>query len=163
MDEINPAHLRKVMGHFATGITVITWASPDEPIGMTANAFMSVSMNPALALISVRNESHFNYAMPKGGRFGVNFLSKDQQEISSHFGGKPQKSIEIDYLDHAGTPLINSSLAHVVCRVVDIHPAGDHLLYIGELEHLQLGEQENPLIFYRGSYQQLQPCQLEVR
>lgn len=155
MGAIDSNLFRAVMGRFATGVTVVTWTVDGCPAGMTANAFMSVSMNPPLALISVRNASRFNQHMGLGQRYGVSILRDSQAEISAHFGGKPDPELHIDFADHAGTPVVQGCLASFVCRVVDIHPAGDHALYIGEIEQMDHGQDASPLIFYGGRYEQI--------
>ncbi|WP_077038011.1 flavin reductase family protein [Pelomonas sp. KK5] len=146
---------RDVMGHFATGVTVVGYVHEGEARGMTANAFMSVSLDPPLAMVSVRRAARFAAAVPPGGRFGVSFLLESQQELSSHFGGRPIEGIADPFETRDGAPLVAGALAQMVLRTVDIHPAGDHLLYIGEIEHLALGRERKPLVFYSGAYKQV--------
>ncbi len=143
------------MGLFATGVTVITFVADGEPAGMTANAFMSVSLDPPLVLVSVRATSRFNRWAGRDIRYGVNFLADAQRELSSHFGGRPVDGTAPAFRFHEGTPLLEGSLAHLVVRTVDVHPAGDHLLYIAEVEYVRFGEQRRPLIFYSGKYHQV--------
>ena len=83
--------LRSVMGQFATGVTVVTFVANGQPAGMTANAFMSVSLEPPLILISIRNASSFNQFVGEGVHFGVNFLAESQRWLSGHFGGRPEE------------------------------------------------------------------------
>ena len=147
--------LRATMGMFATGVTVVTYRLDGQPAGMTANAFMSVSLEPPLVLVSVRNSSRFNQWVEVGVRFGINFLAEDQRALSAHFGGSPQDDLELPFGEHDGTPLLEGSLVQLVARAVDVHPAGDHVLYIGELEYVRHGAQRRPLVFYSGKYQQM--------
>ncbi|WP_167062153.1 flavin reductase family protein [Burkholderia sp. Ax-1719] len=147
--------LRATMGLFATGVTVVTYRADGQAAGMTANAFMSVSLEPPLVLVSVRKASRFNQWVEHGVRFGINFLAEDQRALSAHFGGRPQDDLEVPFGEHEGTPLLEGSLVQLVARAVDVHPAGDHLLYIGELEHIRHGTQRRPLVFYSGKYQQM--------
>lgn len=147
--------LRSVMGQFATGVTVVTFNADGEPAGMTANAFMSVSLEPPLILVSIRNASSFNRFVDVGVRYGVNFLAESQRWLSGHFGGRPEQGAELPFIDHEGTPLLDGSLVQLVVRTVDVHPAGDHLLYIGEIEHLRIGAQRKPLLFFSGRYHQM--------
>jgi flavin reductase (DIM6/NTAB) family NADH-FMN oxidoreductase RutF len=144
------------MGLFATGVTVISYFAEGEPASMTANAFMSVSMEPPLVLISVRKQSRFNSAMQIGVCYGVSFLAESQQAISAHFGGRRDETLDVPYVIRRDTPLIDKSLAHIVARTAAIHEAGDHLLYVGHVEHLQLGEQRKPLVFFSGKYKQVE-------
>jgi flavin reductase (DIM6/NTAB) family NADH-FMN oxidoreductase RutF len=156
MTEIDTKLFRSVMGLFATGVTVISYVVDGTPASMTANAFMSVSMDPPLVLISVRKQSRFNDAMRVNVCYGVSFLAESQQAISAHFGGKRDDSLDVPYITGREAPLIEGSLAQIVARTTAIHEAGDHLLYIGRIEHLRLGEQRKPLVFYSGRYKQVE-------
>lgn len=149
--------LRATMGMFATGVTVVTYQLEGKPAGMTANAFMSVSLEPPLVLISVRASSRFNDWVREDVRFGINFLAEDQRELSMHFGGRPEAGLALRFFEHEGTPLLENSLVQLVARTADVHRAGDHLLYIGELEHIRYGAQRQPLVFYNGKYQRMHP------
>ena len=153
--DIDPLLFRSAMGLFATGVTVITYIADGEVAGMTANAFMSVSMDPPLVLVSVRKQARFNQAMRVGLCYGVSFLAEAQQALSAHFGGRKDEQLEVPLVYHGATPLIGGSLAHIVARVSAIHEAGDHLLYLGHIEHLQLGPQRKPLVFFSGKYKQV--------
>lgn len=155
MNTIDSKLFRSTMGLFATGVTVISYKAGDMEAGMTANAFMSVSLDPPLVMISVRKVSRFNEHMQCGTRYGVNFLAEEQQDISNHFGGRPVEGINVPFITRQSTPLIDGSLAHIVARVVEVHPAGDHLVYIGHIEYLHIGEQRRPLVFYSGKYKQI--------
>jgi flavin reductase (DIM6/NTAB) family NADH-FMN oxidoreductase RutF len=147
--------LRSCMGLFATGVTVVTYLADGVPTGMTANAFMSVSLDPPLVLVSVRASSRFNNWVQHGVRYGINFLTESQRPLSMHFGGSPDDELEVPFADEGGTPVLDGSLAQIVLRTVDVHPAGDHYLYIGEIEYVRFGENERPLVFYSGKYRQI--------
>lgn len=151
----DPAMFRDVMGHFATGVTVVSYLCEGEARGMTANAFMSVSLDPPLALISARRTARFAATVRIGDGFGVNFLLESQQSLSAHFGGRPASGLASPFEEHDGIPLIRGSLAQLILRTVDVHEAGDHLLYIGQVEHMTLGEERKPLVFYSGAYKQV--------
>lgn len=152
---IHPTLFRRVMGRFATGVTVVSFMRSGQPAGMTVNSFMSVSLDPPLVLISVRRASVFVKHMRMGGRCGINILSEQQRKLGPHFANRPEPDTEARFHDHAGTPLLDGSLAEIVARVVDIHPAGDHLLFIAEIEHLAHGPEAQPLIFFSGRYKQI--------
>jgi flavin reductase (DIM6/NTAB) family NADH-FMN oxidoreductase RutF len=153
--KIDPQLFRRVMGRFATGVTVVSFIREGKPAGMTVNAFLSVSMDPPLVLVSVRKASSFVEHVRVGSRCGINILSEQQRKLGPHFANQPEPDADARFLDHAGTPLLEGSLAHIVARVVDVHPAGDHLLYIAEIEHLAHGPEAQPLIFYSGRYKQI--------
>ena len=145
---------RNALGKFATGVTVITAFDEDRPHGMTANAFVSISLTPPLILVSVDNRANMHRILPKCGRYGVSVLAENQEALSTHFAGRPQEGLQIPFISHAGTPLLEGAVAYFVARIVDIHPAGDHTLYIGEVEHYEFCE-DRPLLFHAGKYQRL--------
>jgi len=147
---------RSVMGLFTSGVTVVTYWADGKESGMTANSFISVSLDPPLVLISVKREGRFNNFVKKGDKYGITFLAESQENISSHFGGRFDEALEIPYLYEKDTPLIKGGLGHVVATTVDIHPAGDHLLYIAEIEYLAPAEQSKPLVFFGGKYKQIE-------
>src|SRR5579859_2827722 len=137
---IDPLAFRATMGRFATGVTVVTVGAADDMHGMTANAFLSVSLNPPLVLVSVDNRARMSQQLVLGTRYGVNILSEKQEQLSRHFGGRPQEGIHIPFVWHDAAPLIEGCVAHIVARVIAIHSAGDHALYIGHVEYLKWWE-----------------------
>ncbi|MBM7646554.1 flavin reductase (DIM6/NTAB) family NADH-FMN oxidoreductase RutF [Scopulibacillus daqui] len=141
---------RDAMGKFATGVTVITTVLGDEVHGMTANAFMSVSLNPKLITVSIDEKAHMLKKLVQSGKFAVSILSEDQIEMSMHFAGQKEKQdVEFDWI--SGVPVIKNALANIICDVYDTHKAGDHTLFIGEVMDLNIS-QGNPLTFYSGKY-----------
>ncbi|MFB7303678.1 flavin reductase family protein [Heyndrickxia sporothermodurans] len=142
---------RTVMGKFATGVTVITTSTNDKVHGMTANAFMSVSLNPKLILISIGNHANMKKYIEESGKFTVNILSKEQQEESQYFAGQLNEKREIQFQWIAGVPILPRSIANIVCDVYESHLAGDHTLFIGEVKDIHT-EDGDPLTFYRGKY-----------
>ncbi len=152
---IDPLEFRRTLGRFASGITVVTTTHEGEVYGMTANAFVSVSLNPPMVLVSLDNRSNMNSILPKSKRYGVSILSNEQEYLSKQFGGQPKEGAEIPFIERHGIPLLEGALAHLVCRVVDEHPAGDHTLYIGEVEYLDYASGA-PLLFYTGGYRHLE-------
>ncbi len=147
--------LRNVMGRFPTGVAVVTFLRDGQPAGITVNSFLSVSADPPLVLVSLRRESSVARHLHKGDCYGVNFLSEAQQDISTHFAGQPIEDIRLSFQYQGDTPLLPGSLAHIVARVVDVHEAGDHFLYIAAIEHMWQGAEAKPLIFYSGKYKQI--------
>ncbi|MEH7107076.1 flavin reductase family protein [Bacillus sp. JJ1764] len=145
---------RNAMGKFATGVTVITTQVDGEPFGMTANAFMSVSLDPKLVVISVGHNAKMLQRIQQSNRFAVNILSADQQEFSALFAG--QKNIDgmIEFTTLAGLPILKDTIATIACNVVNVHEAGDHTLFIGEVTDIRLDEGE-PLLFFQGHYHAL--------
>jgi flavin reductase (DIM6/NTAB) family NADH-FMN oxidoreductase RutF len=152
--------MRDVMGHFATGVSVVTARDEDgAPVGTTANAISSVSLDPPLLLACLARNSETLAAIREGGRFAVNVLAAEQRHHSDRFAAKGAAvgAHEVDFDDHdLGVPVLPGALATIACEVEAIHPAGDHEIVIGAAHHLEHGEPgAKPLVFYRGSYQRL--------
>ena len=121
---------------------------------MTANAFVSVSLDPPLVLVSLDNRSVHAPHSAVVGRYGVSVLAEDQERLSNHFAGRTVEGIHIRFLTRNGVPLLEGAVAYFVVELIDAHPAGDHTLYIGRVEHFE-SRDERPLLFYAGRYQQL--------
>jgi flavin reductase (DIM6/NTAB) family NADH-FMN oxidoreductase RutF len=145
---------RQVMGRFATGVTVVTTAERDTIHGMTANGFLSVSLRPPLVLVSL-GRCRMNEMLPRSGRYGISVLAHDQQHFAAHFAAQKPSSVEPTFTWQNGLPLLEGALAHLACRVVDVHRAGDHVLWIGEVEYLDHRDDE-PLLFYTGRFGTMQ-------
>jgi len=142
--------LRHVMGRFATGVTVVSTTQRSTIHGMTANAFLSVSLRPPLVLVSL-GRCRMSEMLPRTGRYGVSVLASDQAHFARHFAGQRISPVDPEFVWHDDLPLLAGALAHIGCRVVDVHTAGDHVLWIGEVEHLYHRDGE-PLLFYTGQF-----------
>lgn len=145
---------RNAMGKFATGVTVIVTETGEDIHGMTANAFMSVSLDPKLVVISIGERAKILPKIKESKQFTVNILAADQQELSMIFAGqlKEQKQVHFDRLD--GKPVIPGSVAQLACEVFEEHVEGDHTLFIGKVTDIQTKDKE-PLVFYGGRYRAL--------
>jgi flavin reductase (DIM6/NTAB) family NADH-FMN oxidoreductase RutF len=146
---------RKTLGMFATGVTVLTTRVAEQVHGMTANAFMSVSLRPPLVLISIDRRARMGALMHEGTRFGVSVLEAKQTGLSDRFAGRvaddlPEATFEIVH----ETPLVEGALAHLVARVVRSYWGGDHSLFLGQVEFARYGE-GRPLLFHGGRYERL--------
>ena len=151
---LSPHEFRETLGRFASGVTVVTAAHGGERRGMTANAFVSVSLTPPLILVSVDHSASMHARLHEAERFGVNVLSAQQRELSRHFAGRPDEGLNVPWMDHEGLPLIGGAVAQLVCRKVEAHPAGDHTLFIGEVEYSRYTD-DDPLLYFRGQYHEL--------
>jgi flavin reductase (DIM6/NTAB) family NADH-FMN oxidoreductase RutF len=146
---------RRTLGMFATGVTVITTLFEDQVHGMTANAFMSVSLKPPLILVSVDRRARMNGLLREGTRYGVSVLEERQTALSDRFAGRvtddaPEPRFEIV----RETPLVEGALAHLVSRVVRSYWGGDHSLFLGQVEYVRYGE-GTPLLFHGGRYERV--------
>jgi flavin reductase (DIM6/NTAB) family NADH-FMN oxidoreductase RutF len=146
---------RKTLGMFATGVTVITTQLEGQVHGMTANAFMSVSLRPPLVLISVDRRARLNPLLREGARYGISVLESRQSALSDHFAGRVSDRAEEPRFEIVrDTPLVEGALAHLVARVVRSYWGGDHSLFLGQVEYVRYGEGE-PLLFHGGRYERL--------
>lgn len=150
----NLRELRDTLGLFATGVTVVTVLKDGKTHGMTANAFVSVSLEPPLVLVVLDNRSRMHRILPAAGLYGISVLAEDQSALSDHFAGRATGDADISFISRAGTALLDGAVAHFVVKVVDVHPAGDHTIYVGRVEYFEAGK-DKPLLFYAGKYQQL--------
>jgi flavin reductase (DIM6/NTAB) family NADH-FMN oxidoreductase RutF len=160
---VNMAGLRRALGRFTSGVTVVTTASAlsADVHGMTANAFTSVSLDPPLVLISVSTDAKCNRRIVESGRYGISILGAEQHALCSHFAGAAQRPDLVKFLWRDGLPLIVAALAHLVCTVRASHPVGDHTLHIGEVD--QLWERDGaPLVFYNGQLRALGAAAADV-
>ena len=152
--QIDARAFRATMGRFATGITEISHANAGEVHGMTANAFVSVSLDPPLVLVSLGETTRMGGLLTIGQPFGISVLAEDQVALSNHFAGRPHAQAVVAWRWEADVPLLVGAVAQIAARVVAIHPAGDHTLFIGQVEHLAQSA-GRPLIFHTGSYSRL--------
>jgi flavin reductase (DIM6/NTAB) family NADH-FMN oxidoreductase RutF len=154
---------RRVLGHFATGITVVTVErEPGHVHGMTANSFTSVSLQPPLVSICVDEESRLLSFLKTQRRFGVSILKDSQQALSGHFATGEQSPeadarLGIRYRwTPSGIPVLEDALAQLTCNVVSQYVAGDHTIFLGEVESAGVADGQ-PLLYYRSQYRTLQP------
>ena len=152
--KIDTRQFRNALGRFASGVTVLTAEYGGQTHGMTANAFISVSLDPPLILVSLDNRSNMHRILPEVRRFGISVLAEDQDAISNHFAGRPDAGLNIRYVQRNGLPLVGGAVAYFVVDVFDIHPAGDHTLYIARVEHFEANE-GRPLLFFGGRYHRM--------
>src|SRR5579871_1519651 len=158
---LSAADFRKAMGAFATGVTIITVDLDGEVHGMTANAFASVSLDPMLVLVCVDHSTRTHAHLHAKKRFGINVLCEDQRAISEYYA-RPQRTHEhaeaeagarFDRTSH-GTPMLHGALAYLECRLQSSQQAGDHAIFIAEVEDVVVREGD-PLLFFRGKYRQV--------
>jgi flavin reductase len=151
---------RKLMGNFATGVTVVTTAVEERLHGFTANAVTSVSLEPLLLLVCVDKRAHAHRELQRAESFAVNVLASMQTEISNIFAksGAPVAGSLRGVTFHrgqTGAPLIDGCLAWLECSVHDLLDGGDHTIVVGRVVAGALGDAEPPLVFFRGRYSRL--------
>ena len=154
---IDAALFRSVLGRFATGVTIVTIVDENQqPHGMTVSAFSSLSLEPPLVLVCIDNAATMAPAMSTASRFAVNILAHNQEELSRRFSGQlDDRFAGVGYqLAATGSPILDDVVAWLDCRIVARHPAGDHVIVIGEVEQAEAFEGQ-PLLYYRSGYAML--------
>jgi 3-hydroxy-9,10-secoandrosta-1,3,5(10)-triene-9,17-dione monooxygenase reductase component len=148
------ASFRTVLGHFATGVTIITAMDGDEPVGVSANSFTSVSLDPPLVLFCAAKASTTWPRIEAAGKFTVNILNEHQEDVCRVFATKgADRFSRIGWRSSAnGQPILHDSLAYIDCEMQEQHDAGDHIIVVGRVQELGVLSEEGPLLFYRGGY-----------
>jgi 3-hydroxy-9,10-secoandrosta-1,3,5(10)-triene-9,17-dione monooxygenase reductase component len=146
---------RDVLGRFASGVTVVTATSGDEPVGMTCQSFSSVSLEPPLVLFVPAKSSRAWPLIQRSGKFCVNFLGADQAEVSNAMASRGvDKFADVKWAPSqaTGSPVLDGTLGYVDCTIQAVHEGGDHFVVIGRVLDLAVTDVEEPLLFFRGQY-----------
>lgn len=151
---VDPRQFRHCLGHFATGVTVVTCEVDGQPHGTTVNAFAAVSLDPALVLVSLSRRTKASTCL-KGRPFVVNVLRERQDHLARHFAGQPvMTSVEWVPTAQGRPPRLAGSLAYFDCEPWQTYDGGDHQLFLGEVTHYEF-HNGDPLVFYRGKFRHL--------
>jgi flavin reductase (DIM6/NTAB) family NADH-FMN oxidoreductase RutF len=161
LNQMDTLAFRNACGQFATGVTVITTTGPDgELIGVTANSFSSVSLDPPLVLFCLgRDATSFSTFQTVGG-FAVNILNEDQQTACMHFArigddqGEPFEGVDYEVWE-TGSPILSNCLANFECTTESIHDAGDHVIMVGRVNRMRSEGDLKPLVFHTGKFFQI--------
>ena len=147
---------RRIMGHFATGVTVVTAHQNGEIYGMTANAVTSLSLKPPLVLVAVDKTAAMHASLTESRCFALNILTQEQEPISRRFAMRGPKEVnDLKWIKAAsGAPILADALAYVDCRLAEILPGGDHSIFLGEI---LAGDARDgsPLLYFGGKYRRL--------
>lgn len=150
---IDPRELRRCLGHFATGVTVITCHGEDgAPHGATVNAFTAVSLDPPLVLVSLDRRSKL-CGLLASRPFTVNVLEAAQKDLALHFAGRPNQDVVWEPAAD-GAPGLAGALAHISCTPWQHHDGGDHVLHLGEVQQFRIHDGD-PLLFHTGKFHHL--------
>jgi flavin reductase (DIM6/NTAB) family NADH-FMN oxidoreductase RutF len=154
-----PRILRDALGTFATGVTIVTTMNADnEPIGLTANSFTSISLDPPLILFSLAKTSANLETYEKAGKFAVNVNHIGQQPAAGKFASRGVARFDgVDWTLHeeGGSPLLTGSLASFDCTTHAVHDGGDHLIFIGHVNYASFEPHRDPLLYFRGKFRRL--------
>jgi flavin reductase (DIM6/NTAB) family NADH-FMN oxidoreductase RutF len=165
-EELEAGALRRAMGRFATGITIISAQHEDEIHAMTANAVCTISFDPLMMMVCVNKKSKMNDFIQKAGCFAINILTEEQEIISRHFAGAGQgrapDGLRFEVIE--GTPFLDGTLAGLACEVDQALNAGDHSMILGKVSAVRYKEEEEqPLVYYRGRYRRLEHPDADYR
>jgi len=151
--DVDPAEIRQLCGHFATGVVIITATSQaGDPVGMTANSFASVSLLPPLISINVDHAADMNAVLGQARQFAINILGTSQEALSRRFAGNASGRFDgIGYRIEDGFVLLDGALATVTCESHASFLAGDHSIYVGRVVGGSVAP-GRPLLYYRGGY-----------
>jgi len=157
---LDAVEFRSIIGHFATGVTVVTTAAGEELQGMTANAITSLSLDPLMVLVCVDKTTHTHRVLERGGVFAVNILGEHQEDVSRLFAKHAEPELgtlrgQRFTMGETGAPLLEDCLAYLECRVAYMHEGGDHSIFLGEVVAGRVVRDVRPLVFYSGRYQTL--------
>jgi flavin reductase (DIM6/NTAB) family NADH-FMN oxidoreductase RutF len=153
--EIDPREFRNALGSYPTGVCVIT-ANPSgyEPFGMTINSFASVSLEPALVLWSLQNNSECYAAFEKAEGFSINVLAQEHQSLSNQYAKKGEHTLDKQHyhIGSSGQPVLNQALTSFECKIWARYPGGDHIILVGEVVAMETNPNAKPLLFHAGKY-----------
>ncbi|MDQ7910377.1 flavin reductase family protein [Phytohabitans sp. ZYX-F-186] len=158
LTEISPATFRQVLGHFCSGITVVTAVADGTPAGLTCQSFFSVSLDPPLVAFSSARTSKSYPAIRRAQSFCINILAHGQERLSTAFarsGEDKWRGVSWQPAGRTGSPILDGVLAWVECATVAEHEAGDHFLTIGRVLSLEHSGATEPLLYFRGAYGRL--------
>lgn len=149
----DPTELRRVLGHFASGVVIVTGTDDGTPVGFACQSFASVSLDPPLVLFCPARTSRSWPRIARSGRFAVNVLAADQADVSARFARSGvDKFAGLDWEPTEWGPALPGVLATVQCTVEQVHPAGDHEIVLGRVQQLLTHREDGPLVFFRGGY-----------
>jgi flavin reductase (DIM6/NTAB) family NADH-FMN oxidoreductase RutF len=155
MSDVTPQSFRQTLGRFASGVTVVTMQEDGQVHGITVSAFLSVSLEPPLVLVSIDKKAHSHARIMNAERYGVSILAESQQTMSNHFANRDPNAVpEFDRLHDF--PVLKNALAQLLCKTVQKVDAGDHTLFIGQIEELSWQEDGKPLVYFHGGYQKIE-------
>ena len=161
---LGPDEFRKVLGHFATGVTVVTtWDAEGHPAGLTASSVTSVSLDPPLVLVCVAHTAQSYPALHAHGRFAINILHLEHEQVARRFASSstlgPEKFEGMTYRHGTlGLPILENALAEIECTTEHVYPAGDHTIFVGRVEAADSRGDKGfePLLYYRGRFHRLE-------
>jgi flavin reductase (DIM6/NTAB) family NADH-FMN oxidoreductase RutF len=158
MTQVEPTAYRQANASFATGVTIVTTVHEGEPVGMTASAVASLSLDPVMLLVCLDNRMSTHRALDASRRFVVNVLHEGQEALARRFATKGVERFDgVALREDCDLPVLADSLAHFICEVHERFPGGDHSIFTGEVRHCEANHHGRPLLYFRSSYGNLEP------
>jgi flavin reductase (DIM6/NTAB) family NADH-FMN oxidoreductase RutF len=159
LSDLSPRRIRNVLGHFATGLTVITAATENGPAGFTCQSFASLSLEPALVTFSPARTSSTWPLLRRAGRFTINILPADHQHLAAQFARSgADKFAGVDHSPSPlGNPVLDGALAWVDCELHQEYDGGDHTIVVAAVHALSARSDVDPLLFFKGDYVSVRP------
>ena len=158
MPDVSADGFKQTLRRWASGVTIVTMKQGDDIHGITVSAFLSVSLEPPLVLVSIDKRAKSHELLLEVERYGVSILAEGQERTSNHFAGF-DPDFEPQFGELAGFPVLKHALAQIVCKVHEQVSAGDHTLFMGEIEHLDWQEDKDALIYFNAKYRDLTPLE----
>ena len=153
---IDSGDFRQVLGHFPTGVTVVTANGAERPVGVAIGSFVSISLDPPLVGFFLGTESGSWPAIEESGHFCVNVLTRDQQELCGVMASRSDTKfdgVETTIAPGSGAPVLPGVLAMIDCRIENVIQTGDHNLIIGRVLALEVSDPDaSPMVFFKGQY-----------
>lgn len=151
---LDPARYRRVLGHFCTGVSVVTSVCDAEPVGFSCQAFAALSLDPPLVLFCPSQTSSTWQRIERAGHFCANVLADDQRDVARAFGTSgADKFAGVSWSPTPdGAPILHGALSWIACQIEAVHPAGDHRVVVGRVTMLGACRDARPLLFYKGRY-----------
>lgn len=153
MPENFPQNLKNALARWPSGVAVVAVRREGEIRGMTASSFTSVSLEPALVLVSVDKKANLLPWIKRERRFTINLLAEGQEEVSAHFAGK--SGINGPFFSATGDPLLKDAHASLVCTLWKLYPGGDHRIVVGKVQELRIGKPGKPLVYWNRGYRRI--------
>jgi len=151
---VSPERMREVLGHFCTGLTIITASTEDGPVGFTCQSFSSLSLEPALVSFNPARSSSTWPNIRTVGKFCINILPEEHRELAGKFARSGSNKFEgVRYTSsHLGSPVLDGALAWIDCELYEEYDGGDHTIVLGQVKAMSTRSEAEPLLFFKGSY-----------
>jgi 3-hydroxy-9,10-secoandrosta-1,3,5(10)-triene-9,17-dione monooxygenase reductase component len=154
---VNADEFRSALGHFASGVTVVTMADETRKTGLTVSAFSSVSLNPPYVLVCIDKHSSTLDTLRASKAFVINILSEDQVDVSNQFASRSDDKFSgvKHHVGQVGAPILEDTVAFIECNLVQEIDAGDHFVFLGQVEDANVDISKQPLLYYHGKYRSI--------